>query len=249
MTNAKMAGLAKIQLALDMNCQTRDFDGDADSFVFVLARENLGRRPFPRAEHHLEMLTMGGATVVSATPELLARAKQALAGKNRDDAFAAPFVQGHALYYLPDLDRFGALPAPEGFDCELAERGGMAALYESPGFRNALGYDLAHPRPDMLAMVARRHGAIVGVAGASADCEALWQIGIDVLPAFRDHGLAAYLTNRLALDILRRGKAPYYGTSSSNIPSQRVAHRAGFAPAWVCAYRTRFDGYDAMPVG
>ena len=31
------------------------------------------------------------------------------------------------------------------------------------------------------------------------------------------------------------------GAASSNIESQRVAHRAGFKPAWICAYRGRFD--------
>lgn len=79
------------------------------------------------------------------------------------------------------------------------------------------------------------------MAGASADCEMLWQIGIDVLPTYRDLGIAAALTNHLALEVLNRNKIPYYGTASSNLASQRVAHRAGYKPVWVCAYRGKFD--------
>jgi predicted GNAT family acetyltransferase len=100
-----------------------------------------------------------------------------------------------------------------------------------------------------LATVAKHAGKVVGMAGASADCESMWQVGIDALPEYRRHGLAAYLVNWLTLEILRRGTVPYYGTASSNLASQCVAHRAGYAPAWVCAYRGRFDAYEMSPTG
>jgi hypothetical protein len=38
------------------------------------------------------------------------------------------------------------------------------------------------------------------------------------------------------------GAVPYYGTASSNIPSQSVAFRSGFMPAWMCNYKNVFDG-------
>ena len=36
-------------------------------------------------------------------------------------------------------------------------------------------------------------------------------------------------------------RVPYYATAPRNISSQRVAHRAGFIPAWACVYKGRFD--------
>jgi predicted GNAT family acetyltransferase len=78
------------------------------------------------------------------------------------------------------------------------------------------------------------------MAGASADCAELWQIGIDVLPEYRGKGIAAALVSKLAIEILKRGKVPYYGTSPCNIASQSVAHRAGFKPAWACAFGGKF---------
>jgi hypothetical protein len=51
----------------------------------------------------------------------------------------------------------------------------------------------------------------------------------------------------LAIEILKRGKIPYYATAPGNISSQRVAISAGFMPAWTCVYRGRFDGELTLP--
>ena len=92
------------------------------------------------------------------------------------------------------------------------------------------------PRPDVLAVSAWSGERLVGMAGASDDCEMLWQVGVDVLPDWRERGLAAALVSQLSSAVLQRGKIPYYGTSSSNLASQRTAYRVGYFPAWVCSY-------------
>lgn len=247
MTQQKMMTHVRAQLALDLNCDPGDFA--REGFVFCEAMDNPGRRPFPRGEQHFEMLYMGGATIVSASADLLPYLRQQIAGKTRDEAFSMPFVMGHGLYYLPDNARIIPQPTPPDYTAELVEQADIPTLYQLEGFHNALGYDIAHPRPDVLAVLARHNGQVVGMAGASADCDMLWQIGIDVLPGHRGNGLAVALVTQLGAEILRRGKVPYYGTSSANIPSQRVAHRSGFAPAWVCVFRGRFSGGMSMPTG
>lgn len=103
-------------------------------------------------------------------------------------------------------------------------------------------YDKNHPRPDILAMYAMKQNKIVGMAGASIDSKTMWQIGIDVLPPYRNAGLASCLVSNLAVMIMEQGIVPYYGTASSNIPSQAVAHRSGFMPTWMCTYKNIFDG-------
>lgn len=72
----------------------------------------------------------------------------------------------------------------------------ISNLYKLEGFHNAVQYDSNHPRPDVLAITAMKNNEIIGRAGASADCEMMWQIGIDVLPALRNLGIAAVLTRR-----------------------------------------------------
>lgn len=61
----------------------------------------------------------------------------------------------------------------------------------------------------------------------------MWQIGVDVLPQFRQLGIASALTSRLAVEILDRGKVPFYCAAWSNIKSVRNAVRSGFLPTWV----------------
>lgn len=64
-------------------------------------------------------------------------------------------------------------------------------------------------------------------------CETMYQIGVDVLPEYRRKGIAASLTSRLAMEILKLGKAPFYCAAWSNLPSVRNAIKCGFRPAWV----------------
>ena len=61
----------------------------------------------------------------------------------------------------------------------------------------------------------------------------MWQIGVDVLPAYRKKGIAATLTSNLAMEILERNKVPFYCCAWSNIRSARNAIKSGFSPAWV----------------
>ena len=46
-------------------------------------------------------------------------------------------------------------------------------------------------------------------------------------------GIAAALVSRLTLEILARGKVPFYCCAWSNIASARTAIKSGFSPAWV----------------
>ena len=61
----------------------------------------------------------------------------------------------------------------------------------------------------------------------------MWQIGIDVLPKYRNQGIASTITRKLAKEILNRGIVPFYCSAWSNIRSVRNAIKSGFIPAWV----------------
>ena len=247
MEKHEMLQIVRKQLAIDLNCFPDDLIGEKDSFIFTEAKENPDRRPFPRGEQHFEMLSMGLTIVISASPSILEIVKPELSGKSRDEAFSMPFVYGHALYYLPDFESIIPIAPPDHFLYELIEQKEIPALYQYEGFHSAIQYNRDCPRPDVLVVIAKSGGHVVGMAGASDDCANMWQVGMDVLPEYRNRGLAAYLVNRLTLEILSRGYIPYYGTSQSNIASQRVAHRAGYCPAWVCSYKGNFQGYTLLP--
>lgn len=239
-TKSIMLDMVRQQLAIDMNCKAEDFLNDG--VVFSEARLNEGRRTFERQAIYLEIATMGKGVVISADQSLLEKVKKTLCKKTREDIFVSPFVYGHSLYYIPDEKVFRKIPCSAEFSLHIKEGTDIHELYQIPGFQNAISYDPDHPRPDALAIYAVKGRTIAGMAGASADCRTMWQIGIDVLPQFRNVGLASFLVRELAIMILERGVVPYYGVASSNIPSQSVAHRSGLTPAWMCSYKNIFDG-------
>lgn len=74
---------------------------------------------------------------------------------------------------------------------------------------------------------------LVGLAACSADCDNMWQIGVDVLPEYRRMGIASSLTSNLAIEIIERGKVPFYCCAWSNLKSVKNALRSGFVPGWV----------------
>jgi len=246
-TKSRMLDIVRQQLAIDMNCKAEDFLNDG--IVFSESRLNEGRRTFERQAIYLEIATMGKGVVISVDQPLLENVEKILYKKTREDIFALPFVYGHSLYYIPEEKVIRKITCPEGFSIHIKEGTDVHELYQFPGFQNAISYDPDYPRPDVLVIYAMNGKTIAAMAGASADCKTMWQIGIDVLPQFRNIGLASFLVRELAIMILERGVVPYYGVASSNIPSQSVAYRSGLAPTWMCSYKNIFDGkspYDDL---
>ncbi len=99
---------------------------------------------------------------------------------------------------------------------------------------------------DVLGVGAYDGERLVGLAGCSADCDTMWQIGIDVLPEYRRQGIASALTSRLAIEILERGKVPFYCAAWSNIKSVRNAVKSSFRPAWVGMTAKSCESVDSM---
>ena len=85
------------------------------------------------------------------------------------------------------------------------------------------------------------------MAAASLDSPLFWQIGAQVLPEYREQGIATNLVGLLKDETLRRGAIPYFGSFSSHSVSQSVGYAAGFFPCWskiVSSPRTdEFLGY------
>ena len=91
---------------------------------------------------------------------------------------------------------------------------------------------------------AQSRGKIAALAGAGEESEGLWEMGVDTEPSHRGRGLGAALVSRLSLELMERGRVPFYSASVTNIDSQSVAHRAGLRPLWVDTYsNTLLDSY------
>jgi GNAT superfamily N-acetyltransferase len=149
-----------------------------------------------------------------------------------------------AEYFLPDVERMEILPCK--YHVKVLHRADFASLY-LPEWSNALCEK--RKEADVLAIGAYDGDRLVGLAGCSADCEDMYQIGVDVLPEYRRQGIASALTSRLASEVLAMGKVPFYCAAWSNIKSVRNAIRCGFRPAWVELTARKKEYVDGMNEG
>ena len=129
---------------------------------------------------------------------------------------------------MPDVNVLKALSCE--YEMRVLQQEDFKDLYTDE-WSNALCEDRKHL--DVLGVGAYHDGNLIGLAGCSADCDTMWQIGVDVLPEYRRKGIASALTSRLAVEILERGKVPFYCCAWSNVKSARNAIKSGFRPAWV----------------
>lgn len=146
--------------------------------------------------------------------------------------------------YIPDIfifmDEDGQI-APE-FRYEDDEEGDDYVFRELDGilFKKIKNEDMFphaliegdYEKPKKGMVLLSPQGEVCGVAGAYKEGTSLWQIGVDVLPSFRNLGLGAELVQRLTVMLLKNGECPYYGTNVGNIISMRTALSAGYVPAW-----------------
>jgi RimJ/RimL family protein N-acetyltransferase len=235
-------------LAADLACAVEDFD--RAGVVVVAAADRPGRRALPFHRSALRMVATGRGVVVSCPPEHVRRVRGLLETLPRDHIIAANTLarlaavvaaDGQELHgpysnYLCWPARFQPAGPPDGITIQVLQGPQVSHLYQYPGFDHALAYQTGGQRPDVLAAAAYFAGEVIGVAGASADGDVLWQVGADVHAASQGRGIGRAVVSRVTEAIFAAGRVPHYVHAVANLPSARVALSLGYRPAWVEVY-------------
>ena len=239
MTAKRILRVAAEQSARELGCDPDDFFRPENAVVPSGIRA--GARVYLEQPLSAHLVSYGANVVACALPEAACGVREYLSRHRPEHCFETPAigelddlfrasgarVRHMAEYFLPDPRKIS--PPACAFEVRLLRPEDFAELY-LPEWGNAL---CAKRRErDVLAAGAYDGGTLVGLAGCSADCADMWQIGIDVAPAFRRRGIAAALTSRLAAETLERGKVPFYCAAWANLGSVKNALRCGFYPAW-----------------
>lgn len=201
MNKQEMMSIVYNQLAIDYNCKPEDFN--KDGVIFTIAEKQTGRREMPFVTPRLEVITMGKSTIVNVSKNIMSYAKRKLEGKSSYDILTSKSVYGVNPYYLPDIENLKEIEN-NSFQFELIDKN-IQSLYVNKYFHNALQYNVDSKRPEVLAAVAYDKNNLVGIACASADSKAMWQIGVDVLSNYRGNGIAVKLVNMLTIETINRG--------------------------------------------
>ena len=232
--------IAMAQSAVDLCADASDFEKSEN--VVVTSHESDGARRYLKLPFSCQLVSYGNNVVASVSPEYKEITENYINKYPVEHLFETPHlhVLNEALmkkgqkicfmaeYFLPDVNVLRPLDCP--YELRILEQKDFADLY-LPEWSNALCKDRKHL--DMLGVGTYDGDKLVGLAGCSADCDTMWQIGIDMLPEYRRQGMASALTSRLAIEILNRGKVPFYCVAWSNVKSVRNAIKSGFRPAWV----------------
>lgn len=240
MTNQEILQCALKQSAIDLHCEPEDFLAAENKIVISQINENARR--YLTLPFACNLVSYGNNVVASIDDKLRDIVSGYINKYPVEHLFETPNMQvintalmEHGLqvcfmaeYFLPDMNVLQELSCD--YAMRILEQKDFETLY-LPEWSNALSEE--RKTLDVLGVGAYEGDRLIGLAGCSADCETMWQIGIDVLPQYRRQGIAAALTARLALETFAHGKVPFYCAAWSNIKSVRNAIRAGFRPAWV----------------
>ena len=240
MTNKDILKIAMQQSAIDSNCNADDFKSTVNKIV--ISNKNPNARKYLELPFHCDLTSYGNNIVASVSEELSEVVRGYINKYPIEHCFETPNL--HVLieklkpfdmsvcfmaeYFLPDVNVMKPLECP--YETRVLEPLAFENLY-LPQWSNALCEKRKHL--DRLAVGAYDNEKLVGLAGCSADCDSMWQIGVDVMPEYRKQGIASCLTNKLAMEILSREMVPFYCCAWSNIKSARNAIKSGLRPAWV----------------
>lgn len=240
LTNEMILNIAMQQSAVDSNCKIDDFLSTEN--VIAISKENQCARKYLKLPHICNLISYGNNIVATISEEYETIVKEYISKYSLEHCFETPNM--HVLndvfqekgfricfmaeYFLPDVNVLRDLPCD--FEFKVLTQDDFVELYTGQ-WSNALCED--RKELDVLGVGAYHNGKLIGLAACSADCETMWQIGVDVLLEYRRKGIASALTSRLATEILERGKVPFYCCAWSNLKSKKNALKSGFRPAWV----------------
>jgi len=240
MSNEEILKIALQQSAYDCNCSPEDFL--SATHVLTISCAHPKARKYVPLPLRCDLVSYGSNIVAQTSPDLADIVSRYIHTYPLEHCFEIPNL--HVLeewlapyglkscfmaeYFLPDINELSALPC--SYELRMLQQEDFRDLY-LPQWSNALCED--RKELDVLGVGAYDNGMLIGLAACSADCETMYQIGVDVLPEYRRQGIAAALTSRLAVEILALGKIPFYCAAWCNLKSVRNAIKSGFRPAWV----------------
>ena len=256
MTNAEIRRIALRQSAIDCNCAPDDFLRTEN--IITHSRTNGEARKYLPLPFACDLVSYGTNIVAQINEATEAAVRKYLNFCDVAHAFETPAV--HVLdellaplglkicfmaeYFLPDVNALIALPCP--YELRILHQEDFRDLY-LPQWSDALCEK--RKELDVLGVGAYDQGNLIGLAACSADCEAMYQIGVNVLPEYRRQGVASALTSRLALEIMNLGKVPFYCAAWCNLRSVGNAIKCGFRPAWVELTARETDFVNKMNQG
>ncbi len=218
MTNKEIMDIAMQQSAYDTNAKVSDFLQDTN--VFVKSGVGPLARKYYKEPIACNFVSYGSNIVASVKDEYREIVERYLSKYEFYHCFETPNMhwldermkeKGYrvcfmAEYFLPDMERLKRLECNYVLKVLEQKRFLQICIFQCGGMHCVQ----IEKELDVLGVGAYDGEKLVGLAACSADCDNMWQIGVDVLPEYRRMGIASSLTSNLAIEIIERGKKYHF---------------------------------------
>lgn len=192
MTNKEILQIALRQSAYDCHCDPEDFLSSENKIV--LSKANQKARSYLPLPFECDLVSYGNNIVAQVSPRLKKTVEWYVAKFPVEHCFESPNVIAlneklaefsykvcfMAEYFLPDMNVLKELPCD--YEIKVLQPKDFEQYY-TDDWANALCKNRKHL--DKLAVGAFDCNKLIGLAGCSADCETMYQIGVDVLSEYR----------------------------------------------------------------
>lgn len=233
----KVMNEVKNQLARNYNCAASDFDNHGIKFA---RRSEFSTRS--TSTDLLKIVSFYNSAVVTADKRIYTDIQTLLCDVKPEAILTQSVVKSIARFistYNAEVDELFLNFIPAITSAELSAPDFEVKYYSGRDLEQFRGNDefsLALPfdnlAPDKFAVAAIVDDKVIGLAGARASSEKLWEVGINVNSAYSGNHIASKLLDLLKQKVLDHNAIPFYRTAISHILSQNVAINAGFKPAW-----------------
>jgi len=200
MDNKDIWRIGMEQSAIDFNCSASDFIKRGNTVV--ISGLNDGAKKCYKKPMFCDFAYYGNGLVASVDEQIKEFITKFINKNSGFRSFDTPqliilnkefekygkWVCHMAEFFLPDIEKQVTING--NIDVKVLLEQDIPDLYNDDRFHMALGYGNDISKKDVLAVTGYVDGNIAGVAGASNDCDTMWQIGIDVLPEYRKLGVA-----------------------------------------------------------
>ena len=228
------------QLAADFN--TTPDALKAGKNIFTKKAFDSRKRAYENGDAVLQVLCVNGIAVINSADDALLECLQKeyaecnaawffeIENIRRLDQILKPFGSNTAdmhQYFIPGRNSKKTV----NFSETAWYRNGEIEQFRGDNrFNEAFGFN--EKWPDRIGLAAMENGEILGMAGASEDSAAAWQIGLNVSEKSRGKGIGSALLGTLEQELVQNGLLPFCGTAPSHTVSLRTMSAAGFVPAW-----------------
>lgn len=241
-TVEKITRLLTEQFAIDYSCTVEDFSSK-ETLVTELCPNKQAR--WREETGILSVLSYRGKLVISAAPELIDWCRSVLAKHcsaewcfeaetlisidRKIQEYGYEIDQAH-LFFTP-----GSAITTPGHTVQFLQGEEIAKLKYDERIDEAFLFE--DSIEDVLgAAIYDDMGALLAVAGATANSERMWEMGLNSF--VEGKGYATSVLSALTREVLKQGKVPYSGTSLSHLASQKVSLRSGLIPTF-CELTTK----------